>query len=145
MERKVETDFPAGHPGRADWDPDSPEAIEWARVNVSVMGERDFPVDHPGAIDTPGNMNQTVILPGVDPRNPHREAFTGRTPAQAAAVADLSRQASERAKESPVTQPVDAAVLNEMLDAKRRELRRDILTADEYALVLAEYHSHSVA
>jgi hypothetical protein len=135
-----EHDFPPGHPGRADFDAESPEAKEWARKNVAPLGERDFPVDHVKAADTPGNENAVEWKPGVDPRNPHRQEFTGRTPAQAEAVADLSAVASAAAKESPVSRPVDAAILNAMLDEKRADLGRDILTADEYAQVLAAYH-----
>jgi hypothetical protein len=140
-DRQTEQDFPAGHPARSDYNPESAEAKEWLRKNVSPAGERDFPVDHPKALDTPGNTNALQIAAGVDPHNPHREAFTGRTPAQAAGVAAMSELASKAAKESPVVQPVDAAVLNEALDAKRREVGRDLLTAEEYNAVMAEQQS----
>ncbi len=139
-DKQTETDFPAGHPGRADYDPASPEAIEWARQHVNPLGERDFPVDHPAAADTAGNMNALVWAAGIDPHNPHREAHTGRTPEQAAGVKALSAAASKAAKESPVLVPIDAVEVAELLDAKRRELKRDILTPEEHAAVLAEYH-----
>lgn len=138
--QQVEQDFPAGHPGRADFDPESAEAKEWARKNVHPQGERDFPVDHPKALDTPGNLNHLPTLAGVDPLNPHREPFTGRSPAQAAAVRVLSETASKAAVASPVTQPIDAGVVNRMLDMKRAELNRDLLTPEEYQSVLRDYH-----
>lgn len=137
---QVEHDFPPGHPGRADYDPKSEAAIEWARRNVAPLGARDFPVDHPKAVDTPGNLNSLVNEAGVDPLNPHREAHTGRTPEQVAGIRELSRMASEAAKESPVTLPLDAAVVNEALDRKRHELGRDQLTEAEYSGVIAEIH-----
>jgi len=138
---RTEEDFPPGHPGRSDFNPNSPEAIEWARKNVAAFGQRDFPVDHPKASDTPGNLNALEWHSGVDPHNPHREPHTGRTPEQAAAVAAMSAVASARAKESPVTQPLDAAEVNAALDVKRREVGRDILTADEYSEVIAAIQS----
>jgi hypothetical protein len=129
--------FPKGHPARFDYDPKSPEAIEWSRQNVHPLGERAFPVGHPAAIDTPGNLNHIQWQPGVDPLNPHLEPFTGRTPEQAAGVHALSEAASQAALESPFTTPLDAAVVNAALDAKRRELGRDALTADEYSAVVS--------
>ena len=140
-ERQVEQDFPAGHPARHDYDPHSPEALEWVRKNVSPFGERDFPVDHPRAADTPGNTNTLTWTPGVDPHNPHREPFTGRTPAQAAGVAQMSAIASRAAAESPVLQPIDAVEVAKALNAKRKEIGRDVLTPDEYASVMAELQS----
>jgi hypothetical protein len=137
-ERQVEQDFPPGHPGRADYNPNSAEAIEWARKNVSPLGERDFPVDHPKAIDTPGNLNSLTYAPGVDPHNPHREPFTGRTPEQVAGIARLTAMASAAAKESPVVQPLDAMVVANALNAKRKAVGRDILTPEEYAGVMAD-------
>jgi len=137
---RAEEDFPAGHPARADYDPESPEAKEWARLNVHPLGERDFPVGHPGAADTPGNLKHVQWTAGVDPFNPQREAHTGRTPAQVEGLRKLSQQASLEAKESPVAFPVDAAVLNAMLDNRRKELGRDLLTADEYQSVVRDYH-----
>lgn len=138
---QIEQDFPAGHPGRADFDPESAEAKEWARRNVHPQGDRDFPVDHPKAADTPGNLNHLPVTAGVDPLNPHREPFTGRSPAQAAAVRALSEAASAAAVASPVTQPIDASVVNRMLDQKRTDLGRDLLTSAEYESVLRDYHA----
>ncbi len=140
-ERQVEQDFPPGHPARNDYDPHSPEAMEWVRRNVSPFGERDFPVDHPKAIDTPGNTNTLVWQAGVDPHNPHREPFTGRTPEQAAGVAQMSAVASRAAAESPVLQPLDAVEVAAALNAKRKEVNRDVLTPDEYSSVMAELQS----
>lgn len=137
---RTEEDFPPGHPARNDYDPESAEAKEWARRNVHPLGERDFPVDHPSAADTPGNLSHLTWAPGVDPINPHREAHTGRTPAQVDGLRKLSAAASTAAKESPVTFPVDAVVLNKMLDNKRKDIGRDLLTADEYASVVRDYH-----
>jgi hypothetical protein len=136
-ERGIETDFPKGHPARHDYDPTSPEAQEWLRVNVHPMGERAFPVDHPAAVDTPGNMNSVEWQPGIDPRNPHREAFSGRTPEQAAGVRALSAAASNAAKESPVMKPLDALEVAKAMNAKRKKVGRDVLTAAEYESVLA--------
>jgi hypothetical protein len=142
---QVEFAFPAGHPGRHDWDPESPEAIEWARKNIHPLGERDFPVDHPKAADTPGNLNHLPVTAGVDPLNPQREPHTGRTPSQVAGLRKLSDVASTAAKESPVLQPIDAAVVNRMLDTKRTELGRDRLTEDEYRDTLRDYHAQRSA
>lgn len=140
--QRAEEDFPKGHPGRSDYDPESPEAKEWARLHVHPLGQRDFPVGHPAAADTPGNLNHVQWAPGVDPINPHREAHTGRTPAQVEGLRKLSETASRQAQESPVTYPVDAAVLNKMLDDRRNELGRDLLTNDEYQSVVRDYHVH---
>lgn len=137
----VEEDFPKGHPGRFDYDPESPEAIEWARHNVAPLGERDFPVDHIKAADTPGNLNHLPVTAGVDPLNAHLEPHTGRTPDQVAGIRKLTEMASKQATESPVLQPIDATIVNRMLDRKREELRRDTLTPDEYAGVLRDYHA----
>lgn len=134
---QIEEDFPKGHPARFDYDPHSPEAIEWARKNVAPLGQRDFPVDHPKAADTPGNTNHLQWQAGVDPHNPHREAHTGRTPAQAAGVAALTETASKAAQESPVLQPLDASIVNAALDERRRQLNRDLLTPEEYSDVVA--------
>lgn len=140
-ERQVETDFPAGHPARHDYDPHSPEALEWVRRNVSPLGERDFPVDHPKAADTAGNTNTLAWPAGVDPHNPHREPFTGRTPEQAAGVAMMTAIASKAAAESPVLQPLDAVEVAAAMNTKRKEVGRDVLTPDEYASVMAELHN----
>ncbi len=141
MARQVERDFAPGHPAANDYDPESLDAKEWARKNISPLGERDFPPDHPKALDTPGNLNHLPVTAGVDPLNPHREPFTGRAPAHAAAVRALSEAASVAAKESPVVQPIDAQVVNRMLDNKRREVNRDLLTPEEYQGVLRDYHA----
>jgi hypothetical protein len=140
MTQQVEHDFPPGHPARFDYDPESPAAIEWARKNVAPLGERDFAVDHPKAADTPGNLNHLPVTAGVDPLNPQREPHTGRTPAQVAGLRKLSETASRAAKESPVLQPIDAGMVNRMLDAKRTELGRDLLTPEEYQGVMRDYH-----
>lgn len=136
--QQAEQDFPPGHPGRFDYDPNSAEAAEWARKNVTGLGERDFPIDHPKAADTAGNLNHLEWAPGVDPHNPHREPFTGRTPEQAAGVAKLSALASAAAKESPVLQPLDAVEVANALNAKRKEVGRDLLTPEEYSAVIGE-------
>lgn len=136
-----ETDFPAGHPGRSDYRPNSPEAIEWARIHVAPLGERDFPVDHPGAIDTPGHKNNLEWAAGVDPFNTHLEPHTGRTPEQVAGLRALSEYASTVAKESPAAMPLDALAVNAALDAKRRQVGRDILTETEYSEVVAAFHT----
>jgi hypothetical protein len=141
MSPQVEYDFPPGHPARFDFDPESADAKEWARKHVSPLGERDFPVDHPKAADTPGNTNALTWEAGVDPHNPHREPHTGRTPEQAAGAAVLSAIASAAAAESPVLQPVDAAEVNAALDEKRRAVKRDLLTPEEYSEVLATIQS----
>lgn len=137
MTQYVEQDFPKGHPARHDYDPASPEAIEWARVNVAPFGSRDFTVDHIKAVDTAGNTNALAWEAGVDPHNTHREPHTGRTPAQAMGVAQMTEIASKAAKESPVVQPLDAAEVNAALDAKRLEVGRDMLTPEEYSEVIA--------
>lgn len=135
---KSERDFPPGHPAAADFDPNSPEAMEWIRQNIHTLGERDFAVDHPKAADTAGNTNTLVWSAGVDPHNPQREPFTGRTPEQAAAVAAMSAIASSAAEESPVLKPLDAIEVAAALNAKRKEVGRDVLTPDEYSSVLAD-------
>jgi hypothetical protein len=140
-QRGTEEDFPKGHPARWDFDPASPEAAEWMRKNVAPLGDRDFPVDHPKAADTPGNANYLEVRAGIDPHNPHLEAFTGRTPEQAAGVKRISALASKAAAESPVLQPVDMTVLGAMFDAKRRELHVDVLTPEQHEAVIREYHN----
>jgi len=84
-----ERDFPKGHPKAADYVPGSPDAIEWARVNIHPKGERDFPVDHPKAVDTPGNTNHIPIRAGIDPAHPELEEHTGASPE----VAEARRKA----------------------------------------------------
>jgi hypothetical protein len=103
-----EPDFPKGHPARFDYDPRSPEAVEWRRKHFAPKGERDWPVDHPAAVDTPGNKNAVAVLPGVDPAHPELEPFTGRTPEQVAAIRELNAQLAAAAKESEPREPVEA-------------------------------------
>jgi len=133
-----EQDFPAGHPKRVDYDPASPEAVEWARRNVSLRGERDFPVDHPKAADTPGNTNHFTWRAGVDPYNPHLEEHTGRTPAQAAAAHEFNLRQAERAQESPGLAPILSDVANAALAAERERLKVIALTAAQTGRVLAK-------
>lgn len=110
MAQNTERDYPVGHPASFDYDPKSPEAIEWARKNIHPKGERDFPVDHPKAVDTAGNTNSIHIVAGIDPARPEYEAFTGRTPAQAEAVREVNLQRAREAMESPVPEPIEAPV-----------------------------------
>lgn len=140
-EKTIEHDFPAGHPARGDYDPKSKEAMEWVRKNVSPLGERDFPVDHLKAADTAGNTNTLSWPAGVDPHNPQREPFTGRTPEQAAGVAQMTAIASALAQESPVLKPLDAMEVSQAMNAKRKELGVDMLSPDDYSRVLAELQS----
>jgi hypothetical protein len=108
MATPQEPDFPLGHPKRFDYDPESPEAIEWARIHIHPAGERDFPVGHPKALDTDGNRNAVPALPGVDPNHPELEPFTGRTPRQVAADRALWAERAARAKPSPEREPIIA-------------------------------------
>lgn len=108
MATPQEEDFPKGHPKRFDYDPDSPEALEWMRKNYHPKGERDYPLDHPKAVDTPGNTNAREVLPGIDPDKPELEAFTGRTPEVAKRVQDITRKLSEHAKETVLPEPTIA-------------------------------------
>src|SRR5205807_3014530 len=108
MVMAAEQDFPPGHPARFDYDPNSPEAKEWARLHFSPKGERDFPVDHIKAVDTPGNTNAQALHPGVDPARPDYEPFTGRSPQQAEAAREVYRQLAAQAKESPAPVPTIA-------------------------------------
>jgi hypothetical protein len=96
-----ERDFPKGHPKAFDYDPKSPEAIEWVRQNVHPLGERAYPVDSIKSSDTPGHECNLKWLPGVDPRNPHLEAFTGATPEVAAARKAAEQAMSALARETP--------------------------------------------
>src|SRR5579864_1783399 len=105
MATPQERDFPKGHPKAADYDPPSPDAIEWARKNIHPAGERDFPVDHPKAIDTPGNTNHVPVVPGVDPAHPELQPFTGRTPAQVAAERAVWAERTRLARPSPELEP----------------------------------------
>lgn len=103
-----ERDFPVGHPASSDYNPKSPEAIEWRRKNVHPRGERDFPVDHPKAMDTKGNTNSLEWTPGIDPRNPELEEHTGRTPKQAEAVREINLELAQSARESLALVPCEA-------------------------------------
>ncbi len=133
-----EQDFPPGHPARFDYNPASPEAIEWARKNIHPLGERDYPVDHPKAVDTPGNTNHFTWAPGVDPYNPHLEEHTGRTPAQAKAMQEFNARQAEKAQESQALAPISSAVANEALAAERARLKVDALTEGQTRRVLAK-------
>lgn len=137
MGPRQEPDFPPGHPARFDYDPESADAKQWAIENVHLRGERDFPVGHPKAADTPGNTNHIETLAGVEPRNPHMEAHTGRTPEQAEAVRALSLEQAEHAKESPALEPIDADAANAALAARRKELGVETLDYDQTQEVLA--------
>lgn len=108
MATPQEPDFPPGHPARYDYDPSSPEAKEWARVNIHPKGERDWPVGHPKAIDTPGNTNAVPLRAGIDPNRPDHEEFTGRSPEQAAAAREVYREMAAQANESPAPVPTIA-------------------------------------
>lgn len=103
MSPVTERDFPVGHPKSIDYDPKSPEAIEWMRVHVHPKGERDFPVDHPKAIDTKGNTNATEWRAGVDPARPDFEAHTGASPEQAKARKEAELALSLAQRETPTT------------------------------------------
>ena len=103
-----EPDFEPGHPGRCDYNPDSPEAKEWARKHYSPLGERDFPVDHPKALDTPGNTNAIPVRAGIDPAHPELQEFTGRTPKQVEGLRLLEQFRAPLAGPSPVLEPTEA-------------------------------------
>ncbi len=145
MLQQKESDFEPGHPGRSDYNPASPEAQEWVRKNVHPLGERDFPVDHPAAADTPGSLNSIQWVAGVDPLNPEREAFTGRSPEQAAAVRELSERASKAAAESPVVPPLNAEEVAARMNAKRVEVGNDVLTDEEVRAVMAAIYAEQKA
>lgn len=134
---QIERDFPLGHPMAVDTVPGSPEHLAWLRVNDKSRGERDFPFDHPKAVDTLGNENHMPTVAGVDPHNQNLEVFTGRNAEQAAAAAEFAREASAHAKESQSLPPIDADVANAALEAKRKELGVDALTAEQHMEVLA--------
>lgn len=135
---QVEYDFPPGHPARFDYAADSPEAQRWRDKHDLSRGEPDFPFGHPKRIDTPGNTNHIPVVPGVDPNNPHMEAFTGRNPEQAAAAAKYAREASERATESVALEPIDAAIANAALEKKRKDLKVEVLTHAQIMEVLGD-------
>jgi hypothetical protein len=134
---QIERDFPIGHPAAIDTVIGSEEHLAWIERHKFSENARDFPPGHPKAADTAGNLNTIVIEPGVDPHNPHLEAHTGRTPAQAAAVREWNKDEAAGAHESPVMPIIDAAVLNDALAAKRAELQVDALTMAETQEVMA--------
>ena len=105
MASHVEEDFPPGHPARCDYDPHSPEAKQWAAAHYAPLGERDFPRGHIKAHDTPGNLNHIRHQAGVDPLHPELEPFTGRTPEQVQALAELNRDLAARAVVTPARKP----------------------------------------
>jgi hypothetical protein len=97
----AERDFPVGHPKAADYDPKSPEAIEWARRHVHPLGERAYPVDSLKSSDTPGNECGIEWRAGVDPFHSELEAHTGATPEVAAASRAYHASLAANAKETP--------------------------------------------
>lgn len=143
---QVETqqDFPKGHPARCDYDPASTEAIEWKRVNVHPLGERDFPVDHVKAADTKGNENGMIWRIGVDPRNPHLQEFTGRTPAQVEGLAEHSRIVSTPPEKPLALPPIDAEVANAALADERKALGVEVLTIEQHNAVMARLQTQRV-
>lgn len=108
MATPQEPDFPPGHPARFDYEPQSPEAVAWAKYNMSPLGERDFPVGHPKAVDTEGNTNHVPTRAGANPEKPELEPFSGRTPAQAAGAKAMYQAMATLAKPSPVLEPIIA-------------------------------------
>jgi|SRR6267154_1396888 len=144
MAQAPERDFPIGHPAAIDTRIGSPEHLAWIQKHKFEENARDFPPGHPKAVDTPGNLNTLVHQAGVDPHNPHLEAHTGRTPAQAAAVAQWNRDEAAGAHESPVMPVIDGAVLNEALAAERERLGVDALTMEETQAVMATLQSQAL-
>lgn len=136
MTPATQDDFPKGHPARFDYDPQSPEAIEWKRKNVHQLGQRDFPVDHPKAADTAGNENSLEWRAGEDPRNPHIQPFSGRTPLQVEGLRELSVVASNPPQAPLALLPVDVAVAYVALAAERKRLGVDTLTHEQHTEVL---------
>jgi len=132
----VEDDYPKGHPARCDYDPNSPEAKEWMRVNCHPKGERDWPIDHPAAIDTVGNKNAVVWTPGVDPHHPDREAFTGRTAEQAKATRAAQQVLMAHARETPVRRAVDAAAIRAAYDEECKRLGVNQLSEEQNLALL---------
>jgi hypothetical protein len=97
----LERDFPKGHPKAVDYVPGSPEAIEWARVNIHPVGQRDFPVDHVKACDSKNTDTTLEWKPGIDPRHPELEEHTGAAPKVAKARRDAYLAQLPRVKETP--------------------------------------------
>lgn len=141
MAQAPERDFPVGHPAAVDTVIGSAAHLAWIERHKWDENQRDFPPGHPKAADSPGNINATVWEPGVDPYNPHHQAWTGHAPEKAAAIAEWNRAEAAGAHESPVLQPVDANVANAALEAKRKELGVDALTAEQHAEVMASLHA----
>jgi hypothetical protein len=146
MSPVTERDFPKGHPKAADYDPKSPEAIEWARVNIHPMGERAYPVDSKKSSDTPGHECSLEWRAGVDPLHPELEPHTGATPEVAAArrAAYLAQQ--PKAQETPTlpegfvdTGKVaeDAAVLFVVAQGHNEEEARKIVREQGVDRILA--------
>jgi len=132
-----ERDFPVGHPAAVDTVMGSPAHLAWERQHQFDENRRDFPPGHIKAVDTPGNTNHIQWEAGVDQLNPHHQAFTGHSPDRAAAIAEWNADQAAGAHESPVLKPVDANVANAALEAKRKELGVDALTAEQHAEVIA--------
>jgi hypothetical protein len=134
---QVERDFPIGHPKAADTVLGSPEHRAWCELHKFEENQRDFPPGHPKAADTPGNLNHVEWKAGEDPHNPHLEAFTGLLPEQAAARRQWEQDEAAGAHESPVLEPIDAVQANAALEAERKRLKVDFLTAEQHAAVIA--------
>jgi hypothetical protein len=96
-----ERDFPKGHPKASDYDPTSPEAVEWARKNIHPMGERAYPVDSVKSSDSKVNDASVEWRAGVDPAHPELEPHTGATPEVAAARKAQEASIIAKAKETP--------------------------------------------
>lgn len=134
---QTERDFPIGHPLAIDTVIGSPEHKAWLGQFDTSLGESDFPLGHPARVDTPGNLNHLEWRAGVDPMNAQMEAFTGRTPDQARAIANYNATASKQAKETAAVPPVDAQAANDALEQRRKELGVFFLTADQTKEVLS--------
>ena len=137
MSPQIERDFPIGHPAAVDTVIGSPEHLAWVERHKFFENVRDFPPGHPKAADTAGNLNALPVRAGEDPHNPHLEAHTGRTPAQAAAVREWNAAEAAGAHESPVMPVIDALVLNEALAAERARLHVDALTMEQTQAVMS--------
>jgi hypothetical protein len=135
---QVERDFPIGHPAAIDTKIGSPEHLAWIERHKFEENARDFPPGHPKAVDTPGNLNTLTVEAGVDPHNPHLEPHTGRTPAQAASVAQWNKDEAVGAHESPVMPVIEAQVLNDAMAAERELLGVEALTMEQTQAVLAK-------
>ena len=141
----MERDFPVGHPKAADTVLGSPEHMRWVEEHKFLENVRDFPPGHPKAVDTAGNLNHVEWRPGEDPHNPHLEPFTGLLPEKAAAKRQWEADESKGAHESPVLEPIDANVANAALEAERKALKVDYLTAEQHAAVIARLQNQAKA